>query len=79
MLIAAIAAFCTAYYIVNVVQLHMAIKRAFKLDPVKRIKPIDCIQCLSVWIALILLFLPADVSQVLAVIFGAGFISAKVQ
>lgn len=73
-----IAAFCTAYYIVNVVQLPMAIKRAWQLPPTQRIKPIDCVQCLSVWIALTLLFLPIEVSNCLAVCFGAGFIGSKV-
>lgn len=74
-----IAAFCTAYYMVNVVQLHMAIKRAWQLDPVKRIKPIDCVQCLSVWFAVILFCLPVEVSQFLAVCFGAGFLSTRIK
>lgn len=74
-----IAAFCTAYYIVNVVQLHMAIKRAFNLDPLLRIKPVDCVQCLSVWFALILYFLPIELSQALGTIFLTGFISTKIK
>jgi hypothetical protein len=78
MLIITIAAFCTAYYFVNVVQFHMAIKRAFKLNPSRRLKPIDCVQCLSVWFGLILWFCPIELSQCLAVIFGAGFISTRV-
>ena len=75
----AVAAFCTAYYLVNVVQLAMAIKRVLKLPPEKRMKPIDCVQCLSVWFALILYFLPIQVSACLAVSFGAGFISTKIK
>jgi hypothetical protein len=78
MLVITIAAYCTAYYIVNVVQLHMAIKRAWKLDPAKRIKPIDCVQCLSVWMAVALFFLPVEIAQFMAVCFGAGWIGAKV-
>ena len=79
MLITAIAGFCTAYYFVNVLQAPMRIKRAFKLDPVKRIKPFDCVQCLSVWLTVALFFLPGGVSEFLAVAFGAGFIGSKVQ
>lgn len=74
-----IAAFCMAYYTVNVLQLHMRIKRAWKLDPNKRIKPIDCVQCLSVWIAVILWFCPLSVVEFLAMAFSAGFISTRVK
>ena len=79
MYVIAIAAFCLAYYIVNVVQLSMAIKRTSELDPHKRMKPIDCVQCLSVWLAVVLYFLPIEISQCLAVIFGAGFISTRIK
>lgn len=74
-----IAAFCTAYYIVNVVQLHMAIKKAFRIDPVKRMKPVDCVQCLSVWLSVVLYFLPIGVSEALGIIFLTGFISTKIR
>lgn len=75
----AIAAFCTAYYIVNVLHLAMAYKKAFKLPADRRLKPFDCVQCLSVWMAVILYFLPIEISQALAVIFGAGFISTRIK
>lgn len=77
MLVTLIAAFCTAYYFVNVAM--PPLKRAFKILPGKRIKPFDCVQCLSVWLALVLYFAPHDIAQVLAVIFGAGFISIKIK
>lgn len=79
MFVIAIAGFCTAYYFVNVVQAPMRIKRVLKLEPMKRIKPFDCVQCLSVWLTGALFFLPVEVSQFLAVSFGAGFISTKIQ
>jgi len=78
MFIVTIAGFCTAYYFVNVLQAPMRIKRALRLNPVKRIKPFDCVQCLSVWLTVALFFLPVEVSQFLAVAFGAGFIGSKV-
>lgn len=79
MLITAIAGFCLAYYFVNVLQAPMRIKRAFKLPPAKRIKPFDCVQCLSVWLTVIIYFLPVQYQQFIAAIFLAGFISTKVQ
>ena len=79
MLITIIAAFCFAYYAVNVVNPAMRIKRAFKINPLQRLKPLDCTQCLTVWIAVVLYLLPAIYSEALAIIFGAGFISIKIK
>jgi mannose/fructose/N-acetylgalactosamine-specific phosphotransferase system component IIC len=78
-IVIALAAFFTAYYFVNVLQFTMAIKRVWKLPPEKRLKPFDCVQCLSVWLAIALYFLPIQISSVLLVSFGAGFISTKVK
>ncbi len=71
-----IAAFVTAYYLVNVVQWHVPFRRALKQ---RRVKPMDCVQCLSVWFAIGLYFSPIEISQALALIFSAGFISTKIQ
>ena len=79
MLIICLAGFCTAYYFVNILQAPMRIKRVLKLDTVKRIKPFDCVQCFSVWLAIAFYFLPIEVAQFFAVIFAAGFIGSKVQ
>lgn len=78
MFINTIAGFCTAYYFVNVLQAPMRIKRVFKLNPHKRIKPFDCVQCLSVWLTMAFYFLPIELSQFFAVAFMAGFVGAKV-
>lgn len=77
MLITTLAAFCFSYYFVVVAQMPMVIKRILKLKPVKRIKPFDCVQCLSVWTAAVFYFLPAGVTQFIAVVFLAGFIGSK--
>lgn len=79
MFLVPIAAFCTAYYTVNVVGLHMAIKRAFKINPAQRIKPLDCVNCLSVWMALVFYFAPHGVTECFSLCFGAGFISTKIK
>jgi len=79
MLIISIAGFCTAYYFVNILQAPMRMKRVLKLGPLVRIKPFDCVQCLSVWLAIVFYFLPIEVAQFFAVIFAAGFVGSKVQ
>ena len=79
MLIICLAGFCTAYYFVNILQAPMRIKKVLKLGPLKRIKPFDCVQCFSVWLAIAFYFLPIEVAQFFAVIFAAGFIGSKVQ
>lgn len=79
MLVKLLAAFFFAYYFVNVANIPMLIKRVFKLNPQKRIKPFDCVVCLSVWVALILFFLPSTYSECLLVCFGAGFLSTRIK
>jgi len=76
MYVIAIAAFCLSYYLVNVVMWHIPLKRALKRQ---RVKPFDCVQCLSVWVAIILYFLPLDISVFLAITFGSGFIATKIK
>ena len=79
MFVITIAAFCTAYYIVNVVMPANTIKKIFKIHHTRRLKPIDCVNCLSVWLAVILYFQPIEFSQFLAICFGAGFISTRIK
>jgi len=74
-LIKALAGFFTAYYIVNVVVMHMKVKLKIQ----RRIKPFDCTICLTVWLTLALWFLPNEISTALACIFGAGFLATKIQ
>ena len=56
-----------------------AIKKGFKMKYGSRLKPFDCVTCLSVWIAVVLFFSPDIISEFLIVIFGAGFIGNKVK
>jgi hypothetical protein len=79
MLINILAAFFFSYYFVNIAGIPMAIKRGFKMLPAKRIKPFDCVTCLSVWTAVCFYFLPIEITQFTCIIFGAGFIGAKIQ
>lgn len=79
MFITSIAAFCFAYYFVNILDGAMLIKRIFVLKPSRRLKPFDCVQCLTVWSAFLFYFLPSELVQAIAVIFAAGFLSIKIK
>ena len=77
--IISIAAFTFAYYFINVFNGHIILKRLFKIPMIKRFRPFDCIQCLTVWSALLFTFLPIHTVELIAIIFGAGFISIKIK
>ena len=72
-----LAAFLFSYYFVTVAGIPAAIKRALKRPG--RMKPLDCVSCLSVWVCLLLLFLPRETSTIIACLFGAGFIGNKIK
>ena len=74
-----LGAFFFAYYFVNVAGIPSAIKKGFGMMPHQRIKPFDCVTCLSVWSAVVLYLLPTGVSEFLLVCFGAGFIGQKIK
>ena len=78
-MITVLAAFLFSYYFVNVAMIPNAIKKGFKMQRGARIKPFDCVTCLSVWVAVILYFCPEVTSQFLATIFGAGFLGNKIK
>ena len=79
MYIKLLAAFLFAYYFVNVAMLANFIKKYLKFPPYKRLKPLDCVTCLSVWFACVLYFLPIEVSQFITIAFGAGFIGTRIK
>lgn len=74
-----ISAFLFAYYFVNVAAIPSAIKKGFGMMPHQRIKPFDCVTCLSVWTAIVLYWLPYEITQFIFVCFGAGFIGQKIK
>lgn len=71
------APFCLAYYFVEVAGFPMAIKKAMRWQG--RLKPLDCVNCLTVWLALALLLLPAEVTYAVGVLFIPGFISTRIR
>lgn len=79
MYIKLLAAFLFAYYFVNVAMLPNTIKKYLQYPAYKRLKPFDCVTCLSVWVAVVLYFLPIQVSQFITIAFGAGFIATRIK
>ena len=78
-MITLLAAFFLAYYFVNVAKIIYVIKKIWGIPFERRMKPFDCVTCLSVWLAIVLFFLPQEVSIFIAVIFGAGFLGQKIK
>ncbi len=78
-MIQVLAAFLFSYYFVNVAMIPNAIKKGFKMPRGARLKPFDCVTCLSVWVAAVLYFCPNVTSQILATLFGAGFLGNKIK
>ena len=78
-MIQVLAAFLFSYYFVNVAMIPNAIKKGFKMPRGARLKPFDCVTCLSVWVAAVLYFCPQVTSQILATLFGAGFLGNKIK
>lgn len=78
-MIIVIASFLFAYYFVNVAGIHFALKRLLNLKPHQRLKPLDCVTCLSVWMAVVFYFIPYEYVQFIAIIFSAGFVGYKIK
>ena len=74
-----LASFFFSYYFVYIAGFPQLIKKKFKIKWTTRIKPFDCVTCLSVWVAVILFFTPEIYAQFLAVTFGAGFLGNNIK
>ena len=79
MLTIILAAFFFDYYFVEVARIIYVIKKVWKIPFEKRMKPFDCVTCLSVWTAVVLYFLPIEISQFICIIFAAGFLGQKIK
>lgn len=78
-LITVIAAVTFSYYFVEVLAIHKVIKRFYNYAHGKRLKPLDCVQCLSVWVCILLLMLPDVFTYCTATLFTAGYIGRKIK
>lgn len=74
-----VASISFAYYFIEVAGIPHWIKRKLNLHRFARIKPLDCLTCLSVWVAVILFFLPVIAPQFIATIFLSGIIANNIK
>jgi len=73
LLIKVLAAVSFAYYLVEVYGLGWKIKRILKRDG--RVKPFDCLYCMSGWMGLFYYLLPQAVAEITLAMFGAALLS----
>lgn len=74
-----IASISFSYYFIEIAGIPFWIKHKLNFGRFQRLKPLDCLTCLSVWIALILFFCPILTSQFLATIFLSGIIANNIK
>jgi hypothetical protein len=74
-----IASISFAYYFIEIAGIPHAIKRKLNYGRFQRLKPLDCLTCLSVWVAVFLFFCPILTSQFLATIFISGIIANNIK
>lgn len=79
MIVKILASIFSAYYFINIAGIPNKIKQMFKFKPGQRLKPFDCIYCLSAWVGLSLYFLPNQVSEAMLIMFVSGYISSKLK
>jgi len=67
-----ISSISLSYYFINIAGIPKKIKGILKYPFHKRIRPLDCLTCLSVWSAAIIYFLPHEIIFFIGVIFLTG-------
>ena len=77
MILNILGAILFSYYFIAIAGIPSKTKQILKLKAGARLKPFDCMTCLSAWSALALYFLPAIASEICVVMFGAGYIGSK--
>jgi hypothetical protein len=78
-LIIIVASISFSYYFIHIAGIPFWIKRKLNYGRFQRLKPLDCLTCLSVWVAAILFFCPILSSQFLATIFLSGIIANNIK
>jgi hypothetical protein len=74
-----VASISFAYYFIEIAGIPHAIKRKLNYGRFQRLKPFDCLTCLSVWVAVFLFFCPILTSQFIATIFLSGIIANNIK
>ena len=78
-IISIIAAALSAFTFVEVLGVHKIIKRFYNYPPGKRLKPLDCVFCMSFWMCILLLLLPDQCSNIIATILGSAYLASKIK
>jgi hypothetical protein len=78
-IISIIAAVLFAFTFVEVLGVHKVIKRFYNFAPGRRLKPLDCVTCMSFWSCIVLLILPDQCSTVVAALLGAAYLGGKIK
>lgn len=64
-----------AFIIVEIVQFHLIVKRIFGIHKARRVKPFDCITCLSFWVCIGMLFVPYTIIDKIFIVTSATIIA----
>lgn len=78
-LVIIVASISFAYYFIEIAGIPHMIKRKLNYGRFQRLKPLDCLTCLSVWVAVFLFFCPILTSQFIATIFLSGIIANNIK
>jgi hypothetical protein len=74
-----LAAYFFAYNFVIINEFVKTIKKIFKINHTTRLKPIDCVYCLSCWTSLVLFCSPDIAANLMFVFFGTGYLAYKLE
>ena len=74
-----VASISFSYYFINIAGIPSFIKRKLNFGRFQRLKPFDCLTCLSVWVSVILFFMPAIAPEFIATIFLSGIIANNIK
>jgi predicted small integral membrane protein len=78
-LIIIVASISFSYYFIHIAGIPFWIKRKLNFKRFQRLKPLDCLTCLSVWVAVILFFMPTIAPEFIATIFLSGIIANNIK
>jgi hypothetical protein len=78
-LIIIVASISFSYYFINIAGIPFWIKRKLNYTRWQRLKPLDCLTCLSVWVAVALFLSPVVASEFIATIFLSGIIANNIK
>ena len=74
-----VASISFSYYFIEIAGIPSFIKRKLNFGRFQRLKPLDCLTCLSVWVAVILFFMPTIAPEFIATICLSGIIANNIK